>query len=293
MKDAARLLAYFAAILLIGAWLAPILFWAAHTPEVHQLFPFLARYDFEKFFHRALLVAAIVLLWPLLRALRINHWRELGLTRNQHWSRDLFAGFLLAAIPLLCCGAALLLSHGYSFRNSIRWTSTVGVIFASVFVPVVEELFFRGLLLGILLRNASRLVAIFLTSAFFAILHFLKAPEHTVGSVSWTSGFVSIAHSFSQFREPMLVAGGFATLFLLGWILADARIRTRSLWLPIGLHSGWILVAGIFNQVARREMLALPWLGKNLLIGIVPLTLGFLTWVLLRAWLKHAVPRAS
>ena len=233
MKDAARLLAYFALTLLIGALLAPILFWSAQWLAAHNVLPFLAGYDFEKFFHRALLVAAIVLLWPLLRSLRIKRWSDLGLAPNHHRARDLLAGFLLATIPLLCCAAILLLTHGYSIRNSIRWSAMSSVVIASLFVPLIEELFFRGLILGILLRSASRVSAIIFTSALFAILHFLKAPEETGTTVTWMSGFISVAHSFDQFREPFLVLAGFTTLFLLGCILADARIRTRSLWLPI------------------------------------------------------------
>jgi len=58
-------------------------------------------------------------------------------------------------------------------------------------------------------------------------------------------------------------------------------------WLPIGLHAGWIFGSGTFSRVARQEMLALPWLGKNLLVGIVPLGVACLTWVLMRTWLKY------
>src|SRR5919197_1169315 len=128
--------------------------------------------------------------------------------------------------------------------------------------------------------------AIFLTSALFAIVHFLKAPEQTSLTVTWLSGFRSIGHAFHQFANPMLVGAAFTTLFLLGWILADARVRTRSLWLAIGLHGGWIFARGVFQTVAKREIVVLPWLGKNLLVGIVPLALAGLTWVLMRGWLK-------
>ncbi len=287
------MLAYFAATLLIGALLAPILFWSAQWLAAHNILPFLAAYDFEKFFHRALLVAAIVLLWPLLRALHIKSWSELGLAPNHHRSRDILAGFLLATIPLLCCIAILLLTDGYSIRNSIRWSGTSGIVIASLFVPLIEELFFRGLLLGILLRSASRLSAIVSVSAIFAILHFLKAPEETGATVTWMSGFLSVAHSLDQFHEPFLVLAGFTTLFLLGCILADARIRTRSLWLPYGLHSGWIFADGIFNILARRAQIGSPWIGKSLLIGIVPLSVGLLTWLLVRAWLNHVATRAT
>jgi len=108
--------------------------------------------------------------------------------------------------------------------------------------------------------------------------------------VTWTSGFVSIANSFSQFQEPLLVTAGFTTLFLLGWILADARLRTRSLWLPIGLHAGWIFSSALFNKIARREVEWLPWIGRNLLIGLAPLCVALISWAILRAWLKHVEP---
>lgn len=80
----------------------------------------------------------------------------------------------------------------------------------------------------------------------------------------------------------------FATLFLIGWILADARLRTRSLFLPIGLHSGWIFVAGVVGKLTRRETVILPWLGTNLLIGLIPLGLGLITWALMIVWLRYA-----
>jgi len=287
LKDAARLLIYFAATILIGALLAPILFWTAQWLAAHQILASLARFDFESFFHRALLLAAIVLLWPLLRSIPLRNLDDLALTRNRHWSRDLAAGFLFAAIPLLCCGALLLALQMYSLRFAITRVALAKIIGASIVVPAIEEAFFRGLILGILFRSGRTYMSISVTSALYSIIHFLKAPERTSIIVTWSSGFNSIAHSFSRFANPILVAVGFTTLFLIGWILADARVRTRSLWLPIGLHAGWIFAISGFNKIAHREILALPWLGKNLLVGIVPLGVAWLTWVIMRGWLRY------
>jgi len=61
LKDAARLLGYFAATILLGALLAPPLFWAGQWLAGHSVFPALAKFDFETFFHRALLLAAVAL----------------------------------------------------------------------------------------------------------------------------------------------------------------------------------------------------------------------------------------
>ena len=287
MKDAAKLLAYFAATVLFGALLAPPLYWAAEWLSARGILTFLAEHDFSRFFHRALLVGAVLFFWPFLRWLRIEGWRGLGLAPNRHRFRDAVAGFLLAAVPLLCFGWLLLTLGVFSVRS---WVSVISLgerTLTALVVPFIEEPLFRGLFLGVLMRTIPTRLAVFLSSAIFSIVHFLKPAEEAIAVVTWTSGFEAVANSFSQFGEPLLLAAGFTTLFLLGWILADARILTRSLWLPIGLHSGWIFASAIFNKVARREFEALPWLGKNLLIGLAPLCVALISWVLLRVWLKH------
>jgi membrane protease YdiL (CAAX protease family) len=293
LKDAARLLVYLLATVLVGALLAPCLFWGAQLLVGHGLLTFLARYDFETFFHRALLIAAVILLWPLIRSLEIRSPSDLQLSRNPHRWRDMLAGFIFSATPLLCCGAVLLATPIFSVRGAINWLGFAKVIPASIVVPIIEETFFRGLLLGILLKTGRRYMSIFVTSALYSIVHFLKAPDRTSAEVTWISGFNSIAHAFVQFTDPLLVAAGFTTLFLIGWILADARLQTRSLWLPIGLHAGWIFTSGVFNKIARHDLIVLPWLGKNLLVGIVPLGVACLTWLIMRGWLKYVDARRS
>ena len=291
MKDAARLLGYFAAIILFGVLTAPLLYWAAQWLAAQGVLPVLATFDFESFFHRALLLGALLFLWPFLRWLRVSGAPDLGLTPNQHWLRDLAIGFLLSALPVLLCEIVLVQSGVYSTRDNSDWEAIGKVMLTAAVVPLIEESLFRGLFLGVLLRGLRRWPAVVLSAAIFSIIHFLKAPDQTTTVVQWNSGFVSLAHSFDQFGEPMLVLAGFTTLFVIGLILADARILTHSLWLPIGLHSGWILASAVFAKLARRNFEALPWLGKNMLIGLVPLAVCLVSWVLLRAWLRYAPPR--
>ena len=282
---------YFAATILIGALLGPVIYWAGQFIAAHGFFPALAEVDFERYFRRAFVVAAIILLWPLVRSIELRSMRDFELAPNPNWKRDLAAGFLVAGIPLLCFGGILILVGIYSPEPMINWFAFAKMIPTAIVVPAIEETFFRGLILGILLRSGRRYLSIFVTSALYSIVHFLKAPEQTSTLVTWTSGFNSIAHSFVQFADPMLVTASFTTLFLVGWILADARMQTRSLWLSIGLHAGWIFASGTFNRMAELEVVLLPWLGRNLLVGIVPLGLGGLTWLIMRGWLKYVGDR--
>jgi membrane protease YdiL (CAAX protease family) len=170
--------------------------------------------------------------------------------------------------------------------------SPVGkIVLTAILVPLIEETFFRGLTLGILLRCGRKYMSILAISALYSILHFLKAPEQTSTTVNWFSGFDSIVRAFGQFADPMMVSAAFTTLLLIGLILADSRIQTRSLWLPIGMHAGWIFASNGFNRVANLQVVMLPWLGRNLLVGIIPLMIGVLTWLIVRVWIAHYAER--
>ena len=287
MKDVIKLAAYFVATIVIGAILAPILFWSAQSLAAHGAFSFLARYDFETFFHRALLIAAVLLLWPLLRVSHVRCLADLGLAPNSRWGRDLVAGAAISVVPLLLCGVLLIAFHIYAFRHNVAWPRFGKMLLAAIAVPFIEEAFFRGIVLGVLLRTIRKYMAIFAVSTIFAAVHFLKAPERTSEIVTWTSGFSSIAHAFDGIGDPTMVALALTTLFFIGWILADARVLTHSLWLSIGLHAGWIFASGAFSRLARQQTLAFPWIGKNMLVGIIPLGLAVLTWIIMRTWLKY------
>ena len=287
MKDVAKLAVYFIATVIVGALLAPVLFWAAQWVAGHAVFSSLAKYDFETFFHRAILIAAALLLWPFLRVTHVRSMADLSLVRNRLWGRDVCAGAVLSTIPLLCCGALLIAFHAYSFRHIFAWSRFGKVLVASIAVPFIEEWFFRGIILGFLLKTGRKYLPIIAVSALFAAVHFVKAPERTSAVVTWSSGFNSIGHSFGRVGNLMMVASAFAMLFLIGCILADARLLTRSLWLSIGLHAGWIFGSGTFSLLARRQSLLLPWLGKNLLVGIIPLGVATLSWIIMRTWVKY------
>jgi len=287
VNDAIKLVAYFVATIIIGAVLAPNLFWSAQTLAAHGILPFLTRYDFETFFHRALLVAAVVLLWPLLRLSDVRSLEDLGLAPNPKWGRDVVGGSIISIVPLLFCGVLLIAFHLYAIRHNISWPRFGKILLASMAVPFIEEAFFRGIVLGFLLRTGRKYIAMVAASVIFAVVHFLKAPERTSEVVTWTSGFTSIVHAFDGIGDPMMVGLALATLFLIGLILAEARVVTRSLWLPIGLHAGWIFASGAFTKLARQQVLMFPWIGKNMLVGVIPLGLAVVTWLLMRAWLKY------
>ncbi len=280
------MLAYFVAVVLLGALLAPPLFWGAQALAA-QGGPDLTGYGFRSFFHRALLLAALALLYPLWRSLEIRRLSDLDLVPNPRGGRDAATGFCLAALPLAAAAGLLVLLDVYLIRTNPRWSGLGQVALAALIVPVIEEFFFRGFLLGLFARRAQATLGLLLTSAFYSVIHFLKAPEVADQPVFWQSGFALAGQGFHSFQtEPGETWAACATLFVLGLIMGVARWRTRSLWLPIGLHAGWILANGAFNKMARLDSPAWPWIGDNLRLGVVPVLVALITWGALIFYLK-------
>src|SRR5438094_5525997 len=43
----------------------------------------------------------------------------------------------------------------------------------------------------------------------------------------------------------------------------------------------------IIHVIAATPSGTIPWVGKNLLVGIVPLGVAAITWIIMRTWLKY------
>lgn len=298
MKEIGKISLYLAATIFFGALLAPLLFWGApalaHGLGNARLAAFFAETDFQRFFDRAVLVAAVALLWPLVRALHIRNFGEdLGLRRDSRAWRHFFSGFGIAIFTLAVLGAWVTVADVYNFKANIPWGKIALLPLTAITVALIEEALFRGALQGVVRRTATDGAALVFIAALFAAVHFLKPPENAVAphEVAWWSGFALVPQAFWQWGEPKLLLGGFSTLFLVGLILGFARIRTRSLWMPAGLHAGWIFSKMGFSKMTRRAAEDWPWFGKDMLIGLGPVLVLLLTWGVVWLWLRNEKSR--
>ncbi len=221
MKDLAKILIYFIAVIVLGALLAPPLYWGGQALAVGVMAGGYIAFD-------------------------VYHW-----------------------------------------KSKLPWGSLPKLALSALVVALLEEALFRGAIFGLFRRTMRPYTALFWVTALFAILHFLKPDDAMeIGEVSWLSGFVILPHSFHQFAEPRMLMAGFSTLFVLGWLLGYATLKTRALWMSIGLHAGVVFVKMSFSKFTKRDLEALPWIGKELQIGLVPVMVlclaGVLLWIVLR-----------
>jgi uncharacterized protein len=108
-------------------------------------------------------------------------------------------------------------------------------------------------------------------SVIYAALHFLKPDrvEIAPAAVTWWSGFACLAGVFTGTagQPDWLVA--FGTLLVVGWILGWAFEWTRALYLPIGLHAGWVLPNELCKWLKAGHPVRDPWAWPVLLAVFV------------------------
>lgn len=321
-SDVTKLVLYLISCFLLAALLTPWLYNAGTflgelTTEgsVNRLVDYVGEHarkaDFPDYFKRSLLVAAILLLLPLLFSMKLRNeppplrqspWSVYLPSRavaraegqplhNTKWGPvQLLVGFLLAAGLLFGMGWLLLSMHWFALKDPIPWEKAWGKsVGPSITASLLEEIVFRGVLLGICLRTFRPVTAIVVVSVVFAGLHFLQPPDDVAVFVrgepvpegamfvdpnSGAAGFQLLQAIALRFWDFELVLFEFISLVAVGLILAYARYATASLWLPIGLHSGWIFAYTFFGRIASRS----PdpdgnsyLIGSDLKEGLIPL----------------------
>ncbi|SFT35424.1 hypothetical protein SAMN05216474_0061 [Lishizhenia tianjinensis] len=166
------------------------------------------------------ILVILVLSWFLNYLYNKGNFNFMGLSplvkRIIQWT----LGFLVSAI---LCGVLLLLEaylKGASWQLSTSFSSTsffhsVLWDFKSVFT---EELLFRGVLLYILIHKIGENKAVLLSALAFGVYHWF---------------------SFGVFGNVMAMLVVLVSTGLMGYAWAWSFSKTKSMFLPIGLHFGW------------------------------------------------------
>lgn len=316
-SEAGATVLWVVATMLMAAVIAPWIYQtgmnlaqAAETRELPGILEWLGaacgRADFGRYFSRALVISAVGLL-PFLfcrvraaMALASSTCNSCAKLSWREAMTQMGVGILVAGSLLWGMGMLLEIAGAYTPRqNAISFGKILGKIVApALVVPLMEEWLFRGMLLGLWLRFARPMAACVMTSLFFAFIHFLKLPDgaEVMNPASMLAGFELLGKILYHFIEPLFFVTDFATLFVVGLILAMARVRTRALWFSIGLHAGWIAAFKGFNLLYRsvENHPFHPWgVGDTLRAGLFPmLTLG-VTAVFCHYVLKGFEPRTS
>src|SRR5688500_4490594 len=176
-------------------------------------------------FRITLLASALIAGYLCARLFEGLPWRSLGLTLHTGWLRDLIIGSLVGFASLAVAVGIARIGGGVSFSVNDASVAAIGKAMLGsaglLFVAALaEEAMFRGYALQTLTRARLAVLGVLLTSLPFGLVH-LSNPNVV----------------------PVVT---FANTVLAGVWLAVAYLRTRSLWLPLGVHWMWNWSLGAF-----------------------------------------------
>ncbi len=141
-----------------------------------------------------------------------------------------FCGVLIIApvfIILISTGTRI-----WSVNITLSFSQFIIFSLAAFLGACLEEVFFRGILYSSIRRSASFFMAVFLSSFYYAILHFISLPALPP---SWGSGFEMLMGGFNLYQLD-----NFFALFSLGILFAIIREFEGNIALCIGLHASFI-----------------------------------------------------
>lgn len=264
--------------------------WLQHSfPQTIALFRIdstAPSYNFGRIYRRLLLFLTVALCYIGRRWLGPITLK--GIAPRTHPGRHLGSGLLLGCFSLSLFLAILILLGKRSVAPNIPvyWPVRSGLALAAgLLVGVIEETIFRGFLLGGLLQDWTRFVAVLISSGLFSAAHFLRGSVVVTSGLDVGIGLRALLAHLHPLTQPAVLFP-FAGLFLVGVVLAYAYLWTNSLPFAIGLHAGWVFLLKIDGFLLQKQT-GIGWLyGKQ---GILGGTLGWTFLLimipLLRLWI--------
>lgn len=193
--------------------------------------------------------------------LRINHYMDRKTAGFDFTVPSLpreFLSGLLAGVVIMFTLIFILLMLGthhaepelqFSFKFII--SMLFKAIIAGLFVAIIEEVMYRGALLGGLQKTTGILTAVFVCSMIYAAVHFIKIPVLN-SDINWYSGFAILSKAFFRFGNPAIL-DSFLALFAFGVLLSMIRINKGNIIQCTGVHAGVVIAIKVINDLTDYD----------------------------------------
>jgi membrane protease YdiL (CAAX protease family) len=201
---------------------------------------------FRQILTRSTQLFLVLSIFPVMAYLRISK-EELGFAPRVVFLKQLSQGFGLGFIALMPVFIVLYVLKVNVIDEAQSWTigllaknMTINLLVA-LLISLIEESLFRGIVLVGLSRKLPVIVAILMTSIYYAGLHFLSIKtDLPVQDINFFSGFKLLGEAVGNLVNPQNLPAFFA-LLMVGVFLGVLRTQVNtSLGLCIGCHTCWV-----------------------------------------------------
>lgn len=281
MKTLLKFFLIAAAVLLLSAFLAPIL---------HNFLPF----KFGRIFNRLVMIGTLAAIIIFVR-IRKQDLQSAGLIGDssalKFFMTSFISGFLLLSVLMVIEVKAGVMGFKLRELGALQWAGRLaGDLGAALLIAFIEETFFRGFIFSKLRGSfkGSIVPAVLITSVFYSLIHFISGKKPFVGPdpVFWDSIRLMAAPFKSLIDWPNYWDQAVG-LFIFGIVLNALFIRTRSLYAPMGLHAGcvfFVKLDGLFADSLTNKTLF--WGSPKMYDGLAGWSALALTGILLFIFLK-------
>jgi len=247
-------------------------------------------YDFGRVMRRIMMAVAILLIFLLRKQLMIGSFVTIGIKPIQGWWEQLQMGFFLSTGMFILYITFLWISGTQTFQPDAK--SLMDIIFEllkilliACLVGCIEEILFRGFIFQSLLMDLQTVSAICISSLFYSLLHFFKTKLLVSPGFQPFIGFIVIYQSFKDIIINFTtILPSLIGLFLVGVVLSYAYFRTKSLYLAIGIHAGWIFLIKANKLFFDHVGMNLKWLfgDSKMITGVLGWSFLIFTLILIR-----------
>ena len=207
---------------------------------------------FRRVNDRLVLIFVLGLLVPAYRLSGLRGRADFGIPKRKDWARLFGSGLIVAAASMLFVYLIGLVAGVYrpGEVGGDVVSELLKIIIGMLLIGVIEEILFRGYILTALRKSLGAVPAILLSSVLFAAVHFIKpaSPEITD---RWYSGFLLFSNLFAKAGDTFWPE--VCTLFCMGTVLATLSHWTRSVYICIGLHAGWVWIMMLFRLFTENQ----------------------------------------
>lgn len=222
------------------------------------------------------IIVVLIISWLLLWLFSREHLTVLGIEPNSQRLKEFSVGLILMGLFCLInlLGQSYFKEISYVRNSDYGFQEAINGVWWTFKAALFEELIFRGAILYILIKKIGINWACVLSAILFGIYHWFSYGM-------FGQGIVPMIYVF------LLTGAG-------GWVFAIAFAKTKSLYAPLGLHFGWIVVsivvlsAGPLGNslfVTEGDAIELSsWLQYFFFLWQALIVPGIVTWYLIKKY---------